>query len=99
MLGVKLASEDRDRAIETILSFQHPDGGFSGSPGPGHLAHLAATYACICCLAILLEDAGQEVVKDTWSKVDIKKLYAWMMSLKASDGSMAVQHDGEVDVR
>lgn len=99
MLDVKIKPEERDRAIETILSFQHPDGGFSGSPGPGHLAHLAATYACICCLAILLEDAEQDVVNNTWSKVDIKKLYDWMLSLKVSDGSFAVQHEGEIDVR
>ncbi|EFP81462.2 uncharacterized protein PGTG_07083, partial [Puccinia graminis f. sp. tritici CRL 75-36-700-3] len=99
MLDVKIKPDERDRAIQTILSFQHPDGGFSGSPGPGHLAHLAATYACICCLAILLEDAGQDLVNDTWSQVQIGKLYAWMLSLKRPDGSFAVQHDGEVDVR
>jgi len=99
MLDVKIKPEERDRAIQTVLSFQHPHGGFSGSPGPGHLAHLAATYACICCLTILLEDAEQDVVHDTWSKVDVKKLYTWMLSLKGSDGSLAVQYEGEVDVR
>ncbi|KAI9617500.1 hypothetical protein KEM48_007091 [Puccinia striiformis f. sp. tritici PST-130] len=99
MLDVKLKPDERDRAIQTILSFQHPQGGFSGSPGPGHLAHLAATYACICCLAILLEDAEPEIINHTWSQVDIKKLYSWMLSLKLEDGSLAVQHQGEVDVR
>lgn len=38
------------RAIDTILTWQHPDGGFGG--GPGQAAHLLPTYASVCALAI-----------------------------------------------
>ena len=39
------------RAIDTIMGWQHPDGGFGG--GPGQAAHLLPTYASVCSLAIV----------------------------------------------
>ncbi|KAG2131102.1 terpenoid cyclases/protein prenyltransferase alpha-alpha toroid [Suillus cothurnatus] len=39
------------RAIDTIMAWQHPDGGFGG--GPGQAAHLLPTYAAVCALAII----------------------------------------------
>jgi prenyltransferase beta subunit len=39
------------RAIDTIMQWQHPDGGFGG--GPGQAAHSLATYAAVCSLAIV----------------------------------------------
>ena len=38
-------------AIDKILTWQHPEGGFGG--GPGQAAHLLATYASVCSLAIV----------------------------------------------
>jgi protein farnesyltransferase subunit beta len=39
------------RAIKTLESCIHPDGGFSG--GNGQIAHLATTYAAVSALAII----------------------------------------------
>lgn len=53
-----------DRAIDTVLATQHPDGGFGG--GPGQLAHLLPTYAAVAALAI----AGQPGPGGGWDDID-----------------------------
>lgn len=97
ILNLGLNSTDRQRAIDTILSFQHPDGGFGG--GPDQLAHLAPTFAAISTLASILGEADPDVVKETWSRVKISKMYEWMISLKQTDGSFVMHTNGEIDVR
>jgi protein farnesyltransferase subunit beta len=52
------------RAIDTILSWQHQDGGFGG--GPGQAPHLLPTYAAICSLAI----AGGPGPKGGWDQIN-----------------------------
>jgi protein farnesyltransferase subunit beta len=98
------------RAIDTIMQWQHPDGGFGG--GPGQAAHLLPTYAAVCSLAI----AGGPGPGGGWDQIDRcamrsyrcdlppnasgrDKLYKWYMSLKQPDGSFIVSTHGEVDVR
>ncbi|KAH9809845.1 terpenoid cyclases/protein prenyltransferase alpha-alpha toroid [Melampsora americana] len=97
ILNLGLNPTDRQRAIDTILSFQHPHGGFGG--GPGQLPHLAPTYSSISTLASLLGEAEPNVIKETWSRVNIKGMYEWMLSLKQTDGSFVMQMNGEIDVR
>ncbi|WAR53048.1 hypothetical protein PtB15_2B477 [Puccinia triticina] len=97
VLDARLKKVERLRAIQTVMSCQHPHGGFAG--GPGQLAHLASTYACVAGLAILLDGADQDVVDETCAQIDRKKMYEWMLSLKMPDGSFAMHHDGEIDVR
>lgn len=97
LLDAKLKQDERSRAIETVLSFQHPDGGFGG--GPGQIAHLASTLASICSLTILLDGADPDLVEKTCAQVHVTKLYDWILSLKMPDGSFAVHPDGEIDVR
>ncbi|EGG03764.1 uncharacterized protein MELLADRAFT_26531, partial [Melampsora larici-populina 98AG31] len=97
ILNLGLNPTDRQRAIDTILSFQHPDGGFGG--GPDQLAHLAPTFSSISTLTSLLGEANPELIKETWSRVKIKKMYEWMISLKQTDGSFLMHKDGEIDVR
>lgn len=53
-----------DRAIDTVLATQHPDGGFGG--GPGQLAHLLPTYAAVCALAV----AGRPGPGGGWDDID-----------------------------
>lgn len=97
MLNDPLDSQESPRAIDTILSFQDPNGGFGG--GPGQSPHLASTFAAVTALAILLGTAEPSVVQSTWSRVDREGMYKWIMSLKQSDGSFLMQAHGEVDVR
>lgn len=52
------------RAIDTIMQWQHPDGGFSG--GSGQAAHLLATYAAVCALAVV----GRPGPRGGWDQID-----------------------------
>lgn len=92
LLGVALDPEMRKRAAETVLSFQHPGGGFGGGPAPGHEAHLLPTYASVMALAITS-------LPDAWDRIDRKRMYEFFMRCKRPDGSFVVCHGGEVDVR
>lgn len=93
VLGVALDPDNKQKAIDTILAWQHPDGGFGG--GPGQHAHLLPTYASVCALAIV----GRPGPGGGWDQIDRDKLYMFFMSLKQPDGSFLVSHDAEVDVR
>ncbi|KAG0152386.1 hypothetical protein CROQUDRAFT_649788 [Cronartium quercuum f. sp. fusiforme G11] len=97
MLKFPFESAECQRAIDTILSFQDPNGGFGG--GPGQSPHLATTFAAISALASLLGQVEPSAVQKTWSKVNRDGMYQWIMSLKQSDGSFLMQTKGEVDVR
>ncbi|PPQ69089.1 hypothetical protein CVT24_000133 [Panaeolus cyanescens] len=93
VLQVGLDPGNRQRAIDKIMTWQHPDGGFAG--GPGQAAHLLATYASICALAIV----GKPGPNGGWDQIDREKMYKFFMSLKQKDGSFLVAHHSEVDVR
>ncbi|THV08641.1 terpenoid cyclases/Protein prenyltransferase [Dendrothele bispora CBS 962.96] len=93
MLQVVLDPNNKQRVIDTLLTFQHPEGGFGG--GPGQMPHLLPTYAAICALAIV----GKPGERGGWDAIDRSKLYNFFMSLKQPDGSFTVSRNGEVDVR
>jgi protein farnesyltransferase subunit beta len=97
VLEARLKQVERLKAIGTIMSCQHPQGGFGG--GPGQLAHLASTYASIAALTILLDGADQNIVDETCAQIDRQKMLEWMLSLKMPDGSFRMHHGGEIDVR
>lgn len=82
----------RARAAETILAFQHPEGGFGGGPAPGHDAHLLPTYASVMALAITS-------LPEAWERIDRRAMYEFFMRCKRADGSFVVCRGGEVDVR
>ncbi|KCV68739.1 hypothetical protein H696_05025 [Fonticula alba] len=85
------------RSIMDFLRLsQHPDGGFGG--GPGLLAHLAPTYAAVATL-VNLNREGVFEDDEPLRLIDRESLYRWLMSLKTPEGSFAVHHDGECDVR
>ncbi|KAI0316006.1 terpenoid cyclases/Protein prenyltransferase [Amylostereum chailletii] len=92
-LQVGIDPTNKQRAIDTIMKWQHPDGGFAG--GPGQSAHLLATYASVCSLAIV----GRPGPGGGWDEIDREKLYKFYMSLKQPDGSFIVARHAEVDVR
>ncbi|EJD50732.1 terpenoid cyclases/Protein prenyltransferase [Auricularia subglabra TFB-10046 SS5] len=93
LLGVGLDPASKQRAINTIMRFQYPDGGFGG--GPNQFPHLLATYAAVSALAIV----GRPGPDGGWDQIDREKMYAWFMSLKQPDGSFIVSKDSEVDIR
>ncbi|KAJ7629407.1 terpenoid cyclases/protein prenyltransferase alpha-alpha toroid [Mycena polygramma] len=93
VLQVGLDPGNKQRAIDTIMAWQHPDGGFGG--GPKQAPHLLPTYASVCALAI----AGRPGEGGGWDQIDRKKMYKFFMSLKQPDGSFFVAHHSEVDVR
>jgi len=92
-LQIAIDPDTKQRAIDTIMQWQHPDGGFGG--GPGQVAHSLATYASVCSLAIV----GRPGPGGGWDQINREKLYDWYMSLKQPDGSFIVSIYGEVDVR
>ncbi|KAJ3566557.1 hypothetical protein NP233_g6928 [Leucocoprinus birnbaumii] len=92
-LQVGLDPGNRQRAIDKILAWQHPKGGFSG--GPGQAPHLLPTYAAVCAMAIV----GRPGPGGGWDDIDRLKLYDFFMSLKQPDGSFRVAEHMEVDVR
>ncbi|KAF8637723.1 hypothetical protein AX17_002626 [Amanita inopinata Kibby_2008] len=93
ILQVGLDPENKQKSIDRIMSWQHPDGGFCG--GPGQAPHLLPTYAAVCSLAI----AGRSGPGGGWDEVDRDKMYKFFMSLKQKDGSFLVARHAEVDVR
>ncbi|KAJ7475178.1 terpenoid cyclases/protein prenyltransferase alpha-alpha toroid [Mycena galericulata] len=93
VLQVGLDPGNKQKAIDTIMASQHPDGGFGG--GPKQAAHLLPTYAAVCALAI----AGKPGPGGGWDEIDRTKMYKFFMSLKQPDGSFFVAHHSEVDVR
>lgn len=50
--------------IDKVLKWQHPEGGFGG--GPGQSAHLLATYASVCSLAVV----GRPGPRGGWDEID-----------------------------
>lgn len=97
MLNEPFEETEHNALIDTILSFQDPNGGFGG--GPGQSAHLASTFACTLALSALLAKAEPALVQQTWSKVNRNGMYNWMLSLKQPNGSFIMQKNGEADVR
>ncbi|KIJ62500.1 hypothetical protein HYDPIDRAFT_176566 [Hydnomerulius pinastri MD-312] len=93
VMGVAMDPDNKQKAINTILAWQHPEGGFGG--GPGQAAHLLPTYAAVCALAIV----GRPGPGGGWDQIDREKLYNFFLSLKEPDGSFLVSHGAEVDVR
>ncbi|KAJ7076543.1 terpenoid cyclases/protein prenyltransferase alpha-alpha toroid [Mycena belliarum] len=93
ILQVGLDPGNKQRAIDTIMAWQHPDGGFGG--GPKQAPHLLPTYAAVSALAI----AGRPGEGGGWDQIDRPKMYDFFMSLKQPDGSFLVARHSEVDVR
>ncbi|KAF8342461.1 terpenoid cyclases/protein prenyltransferase alpha-alpha toroid [Amanita rubescens] len=93
ILQVGLDPGNKQRSIDKILTWQHPEGGFGG--GPGQAAHLLPTYAAVCALAIV----GRPGQNGGWDQINREKMHGFFMSLKQKDGSFLVTKHGEVDVR
>ncbi|KAF8956813.1 terpenoid cyclases/protein prenyltransferase alpha-alpha toroid [Flammula alnicola] len=93
VLQVGLDPGNKQRCIDKIMTWQHPEGRFGG--GPGQAAHLLPTYASVCALAIV----GRPGPNGGWDQVDREKMYKFFLSLKQKDGSFLVAHHSEVDVR
>ncbi|KAF8499482.1 terpenoid cyclases/protein prenyltransferase alpha-alpha toroid [Hysterangium stoloniferum] len=93
VLGAGLDPANKQRAIDTILKAQHPDGGFGG--GPKQAPHLLPTYAAVSALAIV----GRPGEGGGWDQINRKGMYDFFLSLKQPDGSFHVSKHGEVDIR
>jgi len=93
VLQVALDPGNKQRVIDKVMTWQHPEGGFTG--GPGQAAHLLPTYASVCVLAMV----GRPGPGGGWDQIDREAMYKFFMSLKQKDGSFLVAHHSEVDVR
>lgn len=78
---------------ETVLACQCDTGGFGGNNQ--HLAHLAPTYACTSALAL----CNKQDAEAFYDRIDRRKLYNWLLSLKQKDGSFIMHKGGECDTR
>ena len=85
-----------------VLSLQHPDGGFSGSPTHVYdgqdaskgSANLAATFFALVLLALAADSDAE--AKAAFAGVHKRKLLRWMRKLQRDDGSFGqVFWDGE----
>lgn len=64
ILQVGLDPANKQKIIDTVMTWQHPDGGFGG--GPGQAPHLLPTYAAVCALAIV----GRPGPGGGWDQID-----------------------------
>lgn len=102
LLSVPLTPKDRSSIRSWVLSLQHPDGGFCGSPThvlPGQdatkgSANLAATFFALLLLGVA---AGtDDEAKAAFAGVQRGKLLRWLSKLQRRDGSFGqVLWEGE----
>lgn len=97
VLNYVLKPIDQQRAIETLLSFQHPQGGFAGQPGAP--PHLVSTCSAILTLATLLRTADHQARQNTWARVNVTGMYNWILTLKTSENLFAMNANSESDIR
>lgn len=90
LLNIQITESQKTRAIHTLASFQHAQGGFGG--GPGQIPHLAPTFASVHALAILGSSEAFEII-------NVPNMIAFLSRLKDPDGSFRMHQEGEVDVR
>lgn len=89
--------KDRDRATirAWVLSLQHPDGGFCGSPNHAYAgqsaskgdANLAATFFALVLLAVAADGSDECAAKSAFAGVHRRKLLTWLRRLQREDGS------------
>ncbi|EFA07131.1 Protein farnesyltransferase subunit beta-like Protein [Tribolium castaneum] len=90
LMGIKIDEKLKSAIAKFLAKCQSPDGGFGG--GPGHLAHLAATYAAVNALVILGTEEAYNVIKRD-------KLQQFLWRMRQPDGSFCMHKDGEIDIR
>ncbi|GMK58999.1 hypothetical protein CspeluHIS016_0700140 [Cutaneotrichosporon spelunceum] len=97
VLGVLLPQDIKNRAINTLLHFLHPSGGFCGGAANSQIPHLLPTYAAVVSLAIV----GHSGPGGGWDRLvgARQSIYDFFMRCKRPDGSFVVCQGGEVDVR
>ncbi|KAL7935502.1 terpenoid cyclases/protein prenyltransferase alpha-alpha toroid [Trichoderma chlorosporum] len=102
ILSVPLTAQDRAAARAWVLSLQHPDGGFCGSPthsiagedAAKGSANIAATFFALIVLGLVAE--SEEEQRSAFAGVDRKSLLRWLRKLQRSDGSFGqVLWEGE----
>ncbi|KAK1241308.1 hypothetical protein MKX08_001282 [Trichoderma sp. CBMAI-0020] len=102
ILSVPLTAEDRAAVRTWVLSLQHPDGGFCGSPGHALTgenaskgsANIAATFFALILLGMAAET--EEEQRSAFAGVDRKAVLLWLKKLQRSDGSFGqVMWEGE----
>lgn len=84
---------DKDMLVDFLRRCQHPDGGIGGCPG--HLPHLAASYAGVAALVTI----GTE---SALACVDRGKMAQFLLSMcipPSEGGGITMHEGGEVDVR
>ncbi|KAJ4855004.1 prenyltransferase and squalene oxidase repeat domain-containing protein [Trichoderma breve] len=102
LLSVPLTAQDRAAARAWVLSLQHPDGGFCGSPthsitgdnASKGSANIAATFFALIILGLVAE--SEEEQRSAFAGVDRKALLLWLKKLQRNDGSFGqVLWEGE----
>lgn len=102
ILSVPLTAQDRAAVRTWVLSLQHPDGGFCGSPthaiagenASKGSANIAATFFALILLGMAAET--EEEQRSAFAGVDRKANLLWLKKLQRSDGSFGqVLWEGE----
>lgn len=90
LMDVKVEDKVKSAVAKFLGKCQSLSGGFGG--GPGHLPHLAATYAAVNALVIL----GTE---EAYNIINRETLFNFLWSVRQVDGSFSMHKDGEIDIR
>lgn len=93
LLGAPLDASERSAIRSWVLSLQHPEGGFCGSPLHAYdkrdshkgSANLAATFFALILLAAAAD--GEHEASAAFSGVNRARLLQWLRSLQRADGS------------
>ncbi|KHN96019.1 geranylgeranyl transferase type I beta subunit [Metarhizium album ARSEF 1941] len=93
LLAVPFTPEDRSAVRSWVLSLQHPDGGFCGSPTHGlsgqdatkGSANLATTFFALLLLAVAAGTDNE--ASAAFAGVQRRKLLRWVKKLQRQDGS------------
>ncbi|KAM0522457.1 hypothetical protein ACHAPE_002047 [Trichoderma viride] len=102
ILSVPLTAQDRAAVRTWVLSLQHPEGGFCGSPthsiagenASKGSANIAATFFALILLGMAAET--EEEQRSAFAGVDRKAILLWLKKLQRSDGSFGqVLWEGE----
>ncbi|KAL7809685.1 terpenoid cyclases/Protein prenyltransferase [Trichoderma aethiopicum] len=102
ILSVPFTAQERAAVRSWVLSLQHPEGGFCGSPThsiPGDKAskgsaNIAATFFALILLGLAADT--EEEQRAAFAGVNRKGLLRWLKKLQRSDGSFGqVLWDGE----
>ncbi|GMS80104.1 hypothetical protein PENTCL1PPCAC_2279 [Pristionchus entomophagus] len=86
----QMSDEMKSEIVIFLKTCVHSDGGYGG--GPGHLGHLATTYAAVLCLISLNTE-------EAFASIDRDLTYKFLLARHQPSGAYTMHLGGEEDIR